>query len=261
MRTAPDPAALYPDVAAEGSLASALQVTAAGQGLSLVAVPTASDLLRHASVLSSGSGREALRVSAAHAERRWLIMGCGRGNGSGQAKVLVGGETRDLRDVCRVAVAWRDGVPLSDIEQLAAWVELSGRYEVPDDSPAHLIASEWEYCRKDARFSGSPEYQTLIEATYAHPVLRHLYPFTSHGSLLFSSVVPTVHATPEGQANSTHSFSDALICLQVWHRDRYLVRKPFYGPVLAEATTAEEAAIHAARLLPGDLGQPVSSGD
>jgi hypothetical protein len=256
MRTTPDPAVLYRDVAAAGSLASALQAVAAEQGLSLVAVPAESDLLRFASVLSSGPGREALTVSAWHMERTWYIRGRGRGKGSGQPQFLLEGTTQDLNEVPRVALAWRDGMPLHEIDELASFVELTGRYEVPDDSPAHLIASEWGYLRKDAQNTGSPEYQALIEATYAHPALRQLYPFTSHSSLLFSAVVPTVHAAPAGLANSTHFFSDALICLQAWHSGSYKVRKPFHGPILAETATAKEAAFLAARLLPGNLGRP-----
>lgn len=245
-------------MAAEGSLAAALQAVAAEQGLSPIAVAPESDLF-HARVPSYAPGREALTVSAWHVERKWSIAGRGRGNGSGKPQLLVEGTTQDLREVPLVALAWRDGVPLRDIDRLASFVELTGRYEVPDDSPAHLVASEWAYLRKEARDAGRPEYQALIEATYAHPELRHLYPFTSHWNLLFSAVVPTLEAAPAGQANSTHSFSEALICLMASHDGSYKVRTPFYGPILAEATTAEEAAGVAARLLPGDLGRPVSA--
>jgi hypothetical protein len=56
MRNEPDPAVSYPEVAAHGSLAAALQVAAADQGMSLAMVATASDPLRHATTASVRNG-------------------------------------------------------------------------------------------------------------------------------------------------------------------------------------------------------------
>lgn len=70
MRQEPDPAVLYPEVAAEGSLAAALQAAAARQGLSLAMVATQSDPFRHATIDSVAPHRRAMFVTARHSSRR-----------------------------------------------------------------------------------------------------------------------------------------------------------------------------------------------
>ncbi|SEE07950.1 hypothetical protein SAMN05216483_5292 [Streptomyces sp. 2131.1] len=57
------------------------------------------------------------------------------------------------------------------------------------------------------KYPWAPAYRALIEAAYAEPVLRDLYPFTSHWALRFSSttrprltvVGPCVTANGEGE--------------------------------------------------------------
>ncbi|WP_433249559.1 hypothetical protein [Actinomadura nitritigenes] len=66
MSREPDPAVLFPDVAAHGSLAAALQAAAADQGLSLPLTVTPSDPLRHATFTSVVPHRHASYVTAWH---------------------------------------------------------------------------------------------------------------------------------------------------------------------------------------------------
>jgi hypothetical protein len=75
----PDPAELYPEVAAVGSLAAALQVVAAEQGLE-IGQPMANEKqsLNYAAIASETPLRKALGVSAGAVERSWGIDGWGR---------------------------------------------------------------------------------------------------------------------------------------------------------------------------------------
>ncbi|GAA4556645.1 DUF6193 family natural product biosynthesis protein [Planotetraspora kaengkrachanensis] len=239
MATAPDPSTLYPDVAAKGSLAAALQAVVAEQGFSFPVIVSESDLLRLAAVPSATPHRETLIVTGWHFERRWSV------GGSGKGKLLIYGETEDLNEVVRAAQAWREGVPLPEIRKAAPFVELTGRYETPDDSPAHVVASEWQYMLKDAQDSNWPEYLALIEAAHAEPKLRQLYPYTSHWSLRFSTT-------------TAYPFSPDFVCLVASQGGTYSVRAHWGGPVLAEVATAKEAVSMAVRRLPADLGPAVA---
>jgi hypothetical protein len=191
MREEPDPAVLYPEVAERGSLAAALQAVAADQGLSLNMIASERDLLRHATAPSVLSHREKLFVTAWHFERRWSV------SGSANNGILVSGDTDNLNHIPVVVHAWAEGAPLSEIEQAASFDLLNGRFEVPDGNHADIITSEWQLVLKEARHTNWPKYQALIEATYAEPKLRKLYPFTSHWALGFATI-PYVRASSFG---------------------------------------------------------------
>jgi len=249
----PDPVELYPEVAATGGLAMALETLAAQRGLALVAISNDSEPVRYASVASTAPGRQPLRVSAWHKERKWSISGDGSGAGSGRPEWLLEGVSDDLTQIPKVAVAWRDGVSLHEIAQLAPFVRLTGHYEVPDDSPAHLVASQWAYLRKDAQDSGSPGHQELIEAAFAQPQLRQLYAFTSHWALRFSTVVPPGRAKVADDEVSVNT-----IALVATSDGKFAAWESFAGPVIAEVTTATQAVAVAMRFVPPGLGPAVS---
>ncbi|MFE2541026.1 DUF6193 family natural product biosynthesis protein [Actinacidiphila glaucinigra] len=179
----PDPAVLYPDVAACGSLAAALRAAADG---CLDAVPVRSSDLVHAVVPSAVPHHEPLVIRARSWERRWSI----RGTEPFQNLPLIDGTTNDLAGIARAARAWHDGALLDDIRWAAPFVPLTGRLEVPDRDPARLTESEWQSLRLEAaelEYEWQQTYQGLIEAAYAEPALRALYPFTSHWALRFST--------------------------------------------------------------------------
>ncbi|MDX2642328.1 DUF6193 family natural product biosynthesis protein [Streptomyces sp. PA03-1a] len=183
MPTPPDPAVLYPDVAACGSLAAALRTAAEGR---LDAVPVRSSDLVHAVVPSTLPHREPLKISAWSYERVWSI----RGTEPFQSLALIDGRTDDLAEIASAALAWHDGASLNDIRRAAPFVHVTGRFEVPDHDPARLTESEWQSLRLEAaemEYDWHETYQALIEAAYAEPVLRALYPFTSHWALRFST--------------------------------------------------------------------------
>ncbi|MFE1879543.1 DUF6193 family natural product biosynthesis protein [Streptomyces diastatochromogenes] len=242
MAASRDPVALYPDIATEGSLAAALQAVADKDGLTVSFKAPESNPLLHASVASMVPHRTILAISAWAVERRWSIRGCE----SFQDLALVDGDTQDLAQVVRAAQSWHDGVELAEIRRAAPFVHLSGRFEVPDHDPERLTESEWQHLRTEAGEMDWPEYRALIEAAYAEPVLRGLYPFTSHWTLRFStSTRPRLTVVP--------------LCLDAHRQKPYTVSAHYMGEVLAEATTAAHAASIALHYLPSGLG-PVTRG-
>ncbi|MEW2487372.1 DUF6193 family natural product biosynthesis protein [Streptomyces sp. NPDC048411] len=233
MTKSPDPAALYPDVAAEGSLAAALQTVAARDGISVPFQISESDPLLYAFVESTVPHRTVLGISGWVAERRWSIRGCE----AFQDLTLVDGQAEDLTQVVRAAQAWHEGAELADIQRAAPFVHLTGRYELAEHDPAQLTESEWQHLRTEAGELDWPEYHALIEAAYAEPALRRLYPFTSHWTLRFStSTRPDLTIVP--------------MCLNAHREKPYTVSTSYTGEVLAETTTAEEAVATAVRHLP-----------
>lgn len=239
-----DPAALYPDVAAHGSLAAALRAAADGH---LEAVPAASpdSLLLYGSVASTLPHREPLRIDASTRERCWSI----RGGEPFQGMCLVDGDTDDLAQVARAARAWQDGESLDDIRRAAPFAHLTGRFEVPDLDPVRLVESEWQGMLREAReleYAWQAQYQALVEAAYAEPALRALYPFTSHWTLRFSST-------------TRPSLTLGSPCLSAGGDGTYGVGTGFITPNLGVFPTAPEAAARAVRHLPTDFG-PVTLG-
>ncbi|MFJ3831438.1 DUF6193 family natural product biosynthesis protein [Streptomyces sp. NPDC090046] len=245
MSTPPDPAVLYPDVAARGSLAAALRAAAEGGLDSVLPASPGSGPLLHASVASTPAHREPLRISAWAYERRWSI----RGEEPFQGSCLIDGDTDDLAQVAAAARAWHHGESLDDIRRAAPFVHLRGRFEVPDLDPVRLVESEWQGMLREAReleYSWQEHYLALVEAAYAEPALRALYPFTSHWALRFS---PTTRP----------SLTLGSPCLTTGDDGMYGVGTGFITPDLGEFTTAPEAAALAVRRLPAGFG-PVTLG-
>lgn len=123
-------------------------------------------------------------------------------------------------------------------------MERTGRYEVPDDSPAHQIASQWGYLRAEARTAPWPAQVELIEAAYARPELREVYAFTSMWALRFTTVVP-----PRRPVVTPGEVSLNTICIHGSHEGGFAVKAHWMdGPTLAEAAAAQEAVSIALRL-------------
>ncbi|MBQ1041039.1 MULTISPECIES: DUF6193 family natural product biosynthesis protein [unclassified Micromonospora] len=243
MPTYPDPAVLYPEVAAEGSLAAALRAVAARDGLAVPVPVTASSSFQVAVVPSTVAHRKALEVSVSHVERRWFLRGCERDQGL----ALIRGDTVDLAQVARAAQAWHDATPLTEIPRVAPFVTLTGRFEVPDRDPVRLVESEWRHLRMKAAQANWPEHHALVETAYAEPRLRRLYPFTSHWSLRFST------STRPGLSH------DVLVCLHAGRGGDYVVTMGLAGWQLGRTATAEGAVALAVSSLPPNLG-PVRYG-
>lgn len=186
MTTPGGPAALYPEVAAHGSLAAALRAEAGSRLDGVPVTSSRSEPLFHAAVTTTLPHREPLVISAWRFERRWGI----RGADAFQSLPVLEGETDELAQVARAARAWHDGESLADIHTAAPFARPTGRFEVPDLDPARLTESEWQGLRQEAaglEYPWAPAYRSLVEAAYAEPALRALYPFTSHWALRFST--------------------------------------------------------------------------
>ncbi|MFJ5220289.1 DUF6193 family natural product biosynthesis protein [Streptomyces sp. NPDC088354] len=132
-------------------------------------------------VSSTVPDREPLEISARSWERRWSL----RGTDSFQGLPLIDGTTD--------GATWRrsrvppgrgtGGAALDDICRAAPFVHLTGWLEVPDRDPVRWTESQWRSLRREAaemEYVWRETYQALIEAAYAEPALRALYPFTSH---------------------------------------------------------------------------------
>ncbi|MFC5006154.1 DUF6193 family natural product biosynthesis protein [Dactylosporangium cerinum] len=234
--------ALYPDIAAEGGLVSALSAVAMKQGLSVPFTSPEPGSLRSATATSTVSHRNHLTIDAWTVKRRWSITGCE----SFQGLALIEGDTEDPAQIARAAQAWHDGAALAEIRRVATFVKLTGRFEVPDHDAVQLAESEWQCLRLEATEMNLPQYQAMVEAAYHEPALRRLYPFTSHSTLRFAITTrPNLSVVP--------------VCLDAHQDNRYTVNAEFLGEILAETSTAQEAVLLAVSQLPPDLG-PVELG-
>ncbi|MFD9377857.1 DUF6193 family natural product biosynthesis protein [Streptomyces sp. NPDC059999] len=242
----PDPAVLYPDIAAHGSLSAALRAVAGGRLDSIPMTGPELGLLRGAKVGCTLVHRRSLRVSARHHERRWSIWG----SDSFASMALIDGTTDDLAEVAEAARAWHDGAELSEIRRAAPFVHLTGRFEVPDLDPARLTQSEWQHLRTEAselEYPWRPAYQALVEAAHAEPALRGLYPLTSHGVLSFSTTT-----RPGLSLVGPRLVTDDV--------DRYSLAMTVAGEDLAQFATAPEAVAAAVHLLPDGLASVALGG-
>ncbi|MEH0932658.1 DUF6193 family natural product biosynthesis protein [Micromonospora sp. CPCC 205558] len=231
---------LYPEVAAAGSLAAALDAVAARHGLSLGTVRAldGSSPLTSASVPSDSSARDDLTVSASTGER------CFKFEGWGQGILLIVGDTDDLVGVVRTAHDWRAGTPLHDIRRSVPFVALTRRGEVVEQGPAAVVAAEWRWLRQRTEEADWPNHTALIEAAYNEPRLRQLYPYTSHSVLNFSTTTGYPFS-PSPVSLSAHGSPSNF---RVWGRNE----------VIGETATATEAVALAVAHLPAGLGPAVA---
>jgi hypothetical protein len=239
--TYPDPADLYPDVATRGGLAAALETVAAERGLVLGEVErNERQPLYYASVSSATPLRQSLGVAAGAVERCWVITGWGQGIW------LISGSTEDLVDVARAAQLWRQGVPLRDIRQAVPFVKLTRLAEAAEQGPAQVVAIQWQLLREAAEQAPWPEQLALIDAAYAEPKLRQLYPYTSHWTLRFSTT-------------TGYPFSPEAVCIEATRNGQFEVKTSWNGAAFARTTTAEEAVALVVDHLPSDVG-PATAG-
>ncbi|MEV6881313.1 DUF6193 family natural product biosynthesis protein [Streptomyces sp. NPDC051135] len=109
----------------------------------------------------------------------------------------------------------------------------------PDADYVHQAESEWQHLRTQASelpYPWAPACRELIEAAYAEPELRRLYPFTSHWVLRFSTTT-----RPELTLTGP--------CLMAENDGTYGVGTGFLTPNLGLVTTPGEAMALAVRHL------------
>ncbi|MFI5867307.1 DUF6193 family natural product biosynthesis protein [Streptomyces sp. NPDC051546] len=231
---------LYPDLAAVGSLAAALELLAADLGIDLTVVPQDGGSPVAAGIASSVPGRGPLSVYIG-ADERWFGV-----SGWGQGIELITGATSSLADVVRAGAAWGQGRSLRELRAGLSFLRSSERAEAHERGPAAVVELQWRTMREQA--VGAPDFPAfgaLVEAAHAEPKLRQLYAFSSHWTLGFSSC--------------TGFPFHVEIAIAPSHNDSpYRVMKHPYSVVIEEAATAEEAVASAASHLPTGLGPAVT---
>lgn len=231
---------LYPDLAAAGSLAAALEQVAIDLGLDLGEVMRSDSDPNWATVTGSAAGRESYSIWLGSQERWFIIEGWSRG------VRLIHGKTEDLHAVTSAAAAWRTGATLRGVRDLCSFVTFSELAEAHERGPAEAVTMKWRLLREELREDiPFPTVRDLVEAAFAEPKLRHLYPFTSHWSLHFTTCTgfPFTWQVP---------FVDPL------SDGRYRVCGPHRGTVVGEADTAEEAIALVVCHMPTDIGPAVA---
>jgi hypothetical protein len=237
LRPNPD---LYPDLAAAGSLAAALEKVATELGLALGEAVRKDTSLIWAGIASTAANRQPLSINIGSVERWFLFSGWSQG------VELIRGASKDLHEVAQIALAWRNGATLHEMRDVSAAVTFTELGEAHERGPAEAVAVKWRLLRDEMQEEIPFEaVRTLVEAAFAEPKLRQLYPFTSHWSLHFTTCTgyPFTWKVP---------FVDPL-------RDgRYRVNGPHRGAVIGEADTADEAVAMVVAHLPDDIGPAVA---
>ncbi|MFE6844642.1 DUF6193 family natural product biosynthesis protein [Streptomyces sp. NPDC057686] len=231
---------LYPELAAAGSLAAALERLAADLGVDLAVVPGDSGALVSAGIAASVPERKPLSVHIG-AESRWFAV-----SGWSQGVELVSGSTSDLGDVVRAGVAWGRGGSLRELRAELPFLQSSERAEAHDRGPAAVVALQWRLMREQAAEAPDfPEFGALVEAAHAEPRLRQLYVFSSHWTLGFSSC-------------TGFPFRNEVAIAPSHGGSPYRVLKHPHADVIGEAATAQEAVALAVTRLPAGLGPAVT---
>ncbi|GAA1079484.1 DUF6193 family natural product biosynthesis protein [Kitasatospora arboriphila] len=235
---------LYPDLASGGGLAAVLQETAAELGLSLGDIDV--DDRRPLTSARTNSENFTTWIDMSAVERRFFfgvwINGTKR----------VWGATDDVRELARAWAAWRSGMTAREIQAAAPFVEVAELAEAHERGPAEATALSWELLlaklRRIGERYGYPNGGAQLaaaEAAYGEPLLRQLFPFTSHFQLHFSTCtgfpyswdVPYIEPSPGG---------------------RYRIHGPARGVFIGEANTAEQAVRAVVRGLPEGCGPAVA---
>lgn len=174
----PDPL-LYPEVAAvNGSWAEALRRAAADMHVDLGTVRGP----------ASGTGSRRVVDASVHASRGSLVVTLGQQErafdirmwwtGVGEA---ARGRTTELQTVVDIAHAWQVGTSVAELRTRWPFLKIDELTLAHERGEA--VAFKWQLVRN------APDRlidHDLVEAAYANPLLRSLFPLISHGTLQFS---------------------------------------------------------------------------
>lgn len=238
LQHAPDLAALYPELGQHETLQAILQeaVHQAGQQIDVLPerapgwVRTGArvdDDLRTTSIL--------LGIN----ERSFIVNNWERG------VLMAKGTSTSLEAIVAAVAAWQTGASLRKLQDACPFIEYGPLAEAHERGDA--LEAKWTIYR---RTSASHVDHELIEAAYAQPQLRALFPFHSHTSLNFSRCTGFPH---------TH---DVPVITPVDGRYRvtwWKTRSP-HGPAdIGEVDTPHNAVALAVTHLPSSCG-PAAAG-
>lgn len=241
---------LYDDLQAAGSLSAALGRVAAELRLDVGDIrPNRNNALMFADIGGAPTiHRAPVSITSAALIRSFAINGWSRG-----AK-LIGGGTPDLRELVQVAAMWRSGAALADIRRAFPWVTVSDIAFAHERGPADAVAVRWEHIRAQMHEPMGDDRPfelgiRAVDAAYAEPRLRQLFPFLSHYVLGFSRCTgfPFTSDIPWVGYNLPEN------CYQV--RQPGWIDDPV---VLRQAATAEEAIALVVANLPDGCGPAVA---
>ncbi|MFI9004604.1 DUF6193 family natural product biosynthesis protein [Streptomyces sp. NPDC053541] len=232
----PSPA-LYPDLAAAGSLSAALAQCAAENALDVgeVRSSSGSSSLIHAVVTSRNPRLDRFSVHLGAAERVFLVSAWGQG------VHLTNGSTNDLTELAAAAAAWRAGATLAQLQAAAPFLTASPLALAHERGAEYAVAEKWGcYLTADTHWD-----QEMLRAAHAEPRLRALFPYTSHAALMFSRCT----GSPFSRDVSTiHPLGDHRYA--VHHRG-----EPFSTE---RVFTAQEAAAEVVARMPATWGPAVA---
>lgn len=233
---------LYPELASHGQLARALEAAAAELAVDLGTVEAnARDPRRWAHVDSSVPERKPMKVGIGAVERWFLVSGWSLG------VQLVGGATPEVDAVVRAAAAWRSGACLDEIHEAARFVKVDSLARAHERGPVDAVAEQWRLLR--AGWSSDDRFRFLVDIiTAAHtvPVLRQLFPYTSHASLCFSTC-------------TGFPYSDDIPRIDPRKGGGYVLRSPYTDDLIGEADDADSAVALLSAHLPTGVG-PATAG-
>ena len=191
----PGLATLYPDVGLAGSLVAALQAELGRAGFDLSVKVPQEPGWRYSGATIRNDHRHT-RVLLGSEERWFILEFWERGVGMGQ------GKTADLAASAGSIGLWQSDTTLRELQNAWPFVhygELAEAYEHGD--PVETKCSIYRQSR------ASRIDHDLIEAAYAQPQLRQLFPYTSHRSLHLSRAtrppftrdLPVIWPLPDGR--------------------------------------------------------------
>ncbi|MGW0552413.1 DUF6193 family natural product biosynthesis protein [Streptomyces altiplanensis] len=231
---------LYPDLAAAGSLGAALEQVAADLGVDLVIMPGDWGSSSSAGIASSVPQRRPLSVHIG-AERRWFGF-----SGWSQGVELITGGAEDLGAVVRAGAAWGAGRTLRELKEELPFVCFSELAEAHERGPAAAVEVQWRLIQEQADSAPHfPEFGQLVEAAHGEPLLRQLFPASSHWTLCFNTSTGSP-SRPEVAIAPSYGGSP------------YRVQRFPHGGVLGEAATANDAVALAVTHLRHDVGPAVA---
>ncbi|MFD6530600.1 DUF6193 family natural product biosynthesis protein [Streptomyces sp. NPDC060184] len=226
----------YPDVIEAGGLATALEQCAAQFHIPLTVISNPGGNSGSIAVASTAPGRLPLEVFARTESRAFQVMG--RSGGVD----IVTGVTADLREVAEAGAAWGAGTAVPRMREAFPFLQFDPVAEAHEAGPAAAVAAQWGILREKARDTPEfPQFAAVLEAAYAEPRLRALFPYTSHWTVAFSSSTGRPHRC------------EVAIAPQYGGGPYLVLRYPNTG-VHGRAATAEQAVALAVAHLPDSVG-------
>lgn len=182
----PNLASLYPELGAEGTLQVVLQKAVHQAGYQLDVLPEAAPGWKR----SGARADSGTRTTSAHLgiQDRCFVM-----NFWGRGVLMAKGTTTSLNEAATATGVWQSGANLEDLRSACPFVHYGPLAAAHERGTA--VEAMWTIYRRTAAAHVDHD---LIEAAYAQPQLRVLFPFHSHRSLHFSRCTgfPYTHDVP-----------------------------------------------------------------